>query len=408
MNMIRRNILAVFLLAGMTCVAWADEGELDRLPLGSSPLRLQLAAVEPGKMALTASGKEADLAALVEQALKRDLIVIGEYHDNWQIHQFQAEFIAALAAKYPKLVVGFEFFERGQDQILEAWRTGKIDEAALIEQAGWYKRSTLNFGYTRPVTDVLRRLSIPAIGLNVPRELIRRVSRQGFASLAAEEKGLFPGWQVANADHEFYIRSTFGPIAVQAPEWFAAVYGSQKCWDCVMAESMRRCLARPEFRGHKGVIIVGSGHVAYGVSIPFRYRLQERKAKIFSVVPVYVARAGPAGSEENPMMKMLARSLKPSAIYSRGIADAVVGLERPGRPHFPEPGFSGRMGESGYAVTSVAKEGLAEQWGLRPGDVIISVDDQKILSEEQLRALLAQKNWDDAIRFGLQKKVEIK
>jgi hypothetical protein len=255
----------------------------------------------------------------------------------------------------------------------------------------------------------MKKLGLQAVGLNVPRELINRVARKGFTSLSAAERAMFPRVERTQPEHEYFVRSTLGEFAVQVPPWFRNVYAAQKCWDTVMAESMRLALARPEFRGFKGVVIAGSAHVAYGLGIPWRYRLGDKRAKLMTLVPVTVALKKKAGSEEeNPMVKALAGQLQPAAIFSRGLADAVFAVAAEEKPYFAEAGFSGKLNAEGlYEVARVAKESPAEKSGLRAGDLILVVDGMPVKSLEGLRLILAQKSWNDSLMLDIRKKIPL-
>ncbi len=408
----KNNHCLLILLAGMLLAtsAWAtDDSALDRLPIGSSPRRLALAALEAGRAMDTAQGAEADITSLVRRYRDRSVFVIGEYHDSYACHAWQRDFLEALAREQPRLVVGFEFFNRDDDPILALYLEGKIGEAELLQRTGWYKRGSLNFGYTRLVLEAVKRLGLGAVGLNVPRELVSRVGKKGFSSLAAAEKALFPGAERSHPEHEYFIRSTFGEFAVQVPPWFRNVYTAQKCWDVVMADSMRRALSRPGFREHKGVIIAGSAHVAYGLGIPWRYRLLAGRAKVATFVPVAVtARKRDASGEENPMVKALAGQLPPAAVFARGLADVVFAVAEEEKPCFAEAGFEGRMNADGlYEVDRVAKGGPGENVGLKSGDLVLAVDGAPVKSLEGLRLLLAQKNWGDSLSLDIRKKMEL-
>ncbi len=174
--------------------AWpADDKALDALPIGLSPQRLELAVLPAGQVMATAAGQEVDLPALVRQNLDKDVFIIGEYHDSYACHVWQKDFIEALAKEYPRLVVGFEFFNRGDDPALDLYLSGKIGEAELLQKTGWYQRGALNFAYTRLVLETVKKLGLKAVGLNVPRELVSRVAKGGFAKLSAAEQAMFPG-----------------------------------------------------------------------------------------------------------------------------------------------------------------------------------------------------------------------
>lgn len=386
----------------------ADDSALDQLPIGASPQRLAMAALEAGKVMETAGGVETDIASLVRRYLDRDVFVIGEYHDSHACHAWQKEFIEALAAQHPRLVVGFEFFTRDDDPLLELFLAGRINEEELLERTGWYKRSALNFGYTRLVLETVKRLGLKAVGLNVPRELVNRVAKGGLTKLSAAERGLFPGVERTLPEHEFFVRSTLGGFATQVPLWFRNVYNAQKCWDVVMADSMRRALSRPAFRGHKGVIIAGSAHVAYGLGIPWRLRLLNGRAAVLTLVPVTVpAKKKGSEAEENPMVKALAGQMKPAALFSRGLADVVFAVAAEEKPFFAEAGFSGKLNAEGVVeVDRVAKESPAEKCGLKKGDIVLAVDGVPVKTLEGLRFLLAQKNWTDALSLDVRKKMD--
>ena len=347
------------------------------------------------------------MPTLVRQNLDKDVFIIGEFHDSYACHLRQKEFIEALAKVTPRLLVGFEFFNRADDPLLDLYLNGKISEAELLEKTGWYQRGAMNFGYTRLVLETVKKLGLKAVGLNVPREMVSRVAKRGWAGLAAAERALFPGAERSHPEHEYFIRSTLGEFAVQVPLWFLNVYSAQKCWDTVMAESMRLALARPEFRGRKGIIIAGSAHVAYGLGIPWRYRLRDKRARILTLVPVTVpAKKAETSGDENPMVKALAGQLKPAALFSRGLADAVFAITAEEKPYFVEAGFSGKLnGDGFYEIERVGKATPAEKCGLKKGDLILAVDGVPVKTLEGLRLLLSQKNWDDSLELGIRKKV---
>ncbi|HSQ34885.1 MAG TPA: ChaN family lipoprotein [Candidatus Binatia bacterium] len=379
------------------------------LPLGRSAQRLQMSVLPAGKIMDTASGQEVDMPVLVRRNRDRDLFIIGEYHDSFACHAWQRDFIEALAGEHPRLVVGFEFFNRSDDEALDLYLSGKISETELLQKTGWYGRSAMNFAYTRLVLETVKKLGLKAVGLNVPRELVNRVARRGFASLSAAERSMFPGAERSDPEHEYFVRSTLGEFAVQVPLWFQNIYAAQKCWDTVMAESMRLALARPGFRGCKGIIIAGSAHVAYGLGIPRRYRLRAPGAKVLTLVPVTVTpKKADDGAEANPMVKALAGQLKPAAIFARGLADIVFAVAADDKPYFAEAGFSGKLnGDGFYEIDRVGKKTPADQQGLKKGDLILALDGVPVKSLEGLRLVLAQKNWGDTLELEIRKKMAL-
>jgi uncharacterized iron-regulated protein len=347
---------------------------------------------------------------MVKKSKNSDVFIIGEAHDNYDCHRFQRDFIEALHQENPKIIVGFEFFLREDNEALEAWLQGTIGEAELLQKTGWYQKTSFNYGFTRLVMDVIKKNNIKVIGLNIPRTILRQVSRKGYTSLSPEEKKLFPTIGIYNREHEYFIKSVFGSFAVQVPMWFTNIYNAQKCWDVVMAESMRQVLADKKYRGYRGIIIAGSNHVAYKLGIPFRYKKADKSAVITTIVPVFLPeeKKDSENEDENPMMKMMGESLSPAAIFSRGIGDYVFSISRPEFEFFPVIGMKTEMKEGKIVVTKVDKESIAEKNGIGKDDIILSIDDVEITSLEQMRTLLAIKNWDDSVNINVSKKIELK
>ncbi|MCP4215036.1 MAG: PDZ domain-containing protein, partial [bacterium] len=226
-----------------------------------------------------------------------------------------------------------------------------------------------------------------------------------------EEKKLFPTLNVANPEHEYFIKGIFGTFAVQVPFWFKNMYNAQKCWDVVMAESMRTMLAKEEYKDYKGVIIAGSNHVAYKLGIPFRYTCAEENVKLTTIVPVLLREEEPSGDgddEMHPMMKMMGGSLAPAVTFSRGIADYVFAVPQPLVRFFPTLGVTIKEKQGKIKVTRVAKKSLAQRSGLVKGDVITAFDGVELKTIQQLRTLLAVKKWGDSVSFKVEKKIELK
>ena len=385
----------------------------DILPLGPSKYKFIIDKIEKDQIIQTASGKVVPLEGIINQNMDTDLFIIGEVHDNYQCHTFQRDFIKALYKKYPKIIVGFEFFWREDNEVLEKWRFSQVTEEELISKTGWYKRGGQNYGYTRIIMDMIKEHQIKVIGLNIPRSILRTVSRKGFKDLSEDEKKLFPTLHIPNPEHEYFIKSIFGTFAAQVPLWFKNIYTAQACWDVIMAESMRQTLAEKKHNGYKGVIIAGSNHVAYKLGIPFRYRNADPGAKITTIVPILLPgekkdEKKEEEEETHPMIQMMAKSLNPAAIFSRGIADYVFSASQPGYHHFPVIGFTVKLKEKKLMVTRVAKKSLAEKNGIRKGDQVTAVDGVEVNTLEQLRRLLAQREWDDSIDLKVIKKIEIK
>jgi uncharacterized iron-regulated protein len=388
------------------------DSQTDNMPLGPSKYKLLIDKIEQDQIMRTDSGEQIKLEDLVAQYENTDVFIIGEAHDNYDCHTFQRDFIEALFKKYPKIIVGFEFFWRQDNELLEKWRTGKIEEMDFVKQVGWYERGNQNYGYTRLIMDMIKKYKIKTIGLNIPRKIVRKISRGGYDTLSAEEKALFPTIDIPNPEHEYFIKSVFGLMAVQVPMWFTNIYAAQKAWDVIMAESMIEFLKKEEFKGYKGIIIAGNNHVAYKLGIPFRYGKADENARITTISPILLPseKKDEDGEDEggHPMMSAMSKYMKPASLFSRGIADFVFAARQPEYHHFPVIGFSVKMKDEKLMVTRVTKDSIAKEHGLAKGDQVTSVDGITITTLEQFRTIVAQKGWGDSFNLGVIKKIELK
>ena len=381
----------------------------DTLPIGNSKYKFCMSKIEKDQIIETSTNKVVSISDIVNKNSATDVFIIGEYHDNYECHKFQRDFIETLYKKYPKIVIGFEFFLRNQDSILERWRTGKITEDELLKKTGWYKRSSLSYGYTKMIMDVIKKNKIKVIGLNIDRKIVHKVATMGFNSLSKEEKKLFPTINIYNREHEYFIKTIFAKIAIQVPLWFKNMYNAQKCWDVIMAESMRKVLSIKKYKKYKGIIIAGSAHVSYKLGIPFRYKAAKKSLRLTTIVPVHLPlkKDKSEGEGMSPMMKMMAGNLKPVAIFSRGLGDYIFSVRQPEQSYFPVLGIRGSLNNGQFVVSRVNKGSIAEKNGVKKGDVIISIDGSRVNSNEQLKLLILKKNWNDSINFEIIKNIKI-
>jgi len=385
--MIRMRFVTV-LAALILFAALLPADHTDTLPLGPEGRRLMLRTVEAGRIVDTRTGKEVTLAEIADRAAGADVVVVGEYHDSPACHAFQRDLVRAMGAKYPRTVVGFEFFLQGtDDSALAAWLRGEGAEADLLRAVGWYEKTSMHYGYTRMVMAAAKEAGLEAIGLNAPRSLVRRVAGGGLKALSRSERSRFAHVDRKNPRHRHFIQQVFGAAALRLPPWFDRIYAAQTCWDSVMAASICNYLAARKGKGSKGVIIAGAAHVAHGLGIPFRYRLGKRRAKLITIVPVRVA-AVDEGAEGHPMLKMMAKNMPPVGVFSAGIADYVLGLPAEEEKMFPALDVSGYMEEDVFVVDKVGEDGLPARLGLRKGDRIMSVDGNPVTSQAELRLLL--------------------
>jgi C-terminal processing protease CtpA/Prc len=136
------------------------------------------------------------------------------------------------------------------------------------------------------------------------------------------------------------------------------------------------------------VILVGSGHVAYGLGI-------ERQARkwfsgtIASVIPVSVG---------TPASGLTTSTQASYANYIWGIPEQIDS-------DFPMLGTSTAVGQGDAArrVINVQKGTPADKAGIKVGDVLVSVDGVPIADKEVYSRLMAAKRWGDSATIVVQR-----
>ena len=256
---------------------------------GPDPLLLKIGApgtvtVRPGAIVRTSTGKEANLEEIAAAADGHRFVFLGESHTTLPHHEMQAAVIDALVRRGRDVIVGFEMFTRPVQAQLNPWTLGWWSESEFIEKADWKGQWGFDFSLYRPIFDVVKKNRLPMVALNVPRDWVRRVGREGAKALNALEQSEVPSIETNNVDH----RSVFNALMGGHPptgDRGENIYAAQVLWDTAMADSALKYLSsRPTTAKTIMVIVAGSGHVMYGQGINFRIKKRTGEAGITIVM----------------------------------------------------------------------------------------------------------------------------
>ncbi len=406
MTRVSSLILALFALATLPAVA----DELDLLPLGANGLELEMAAAPAGSFFNTATATELTLDELAVELVKARVVLLGESHTDMAQKEFHGELLDAMAQLDSDLVLGMEFFLGSDDDVLASWGRGDIDEVELLRQTDWYDRGTYNFGYYRPVMDVARARGIRVVGLNVPREIPRAVNRGGLESLTDEQRALVGEVTVDGSDeHRYLISRYFGEtVAMLPPGWFDNMYAAQCLWDVVMARSILAGLGPHETM----VVIVGSGHVAYGLGIPRRIHDETvATGEAVEVATFCPVTAPPPDLDDDPAghpmgghgQGMGAPAEKP-ARFVRSMADFVgVFPDTGGIVPYPTVGLKLDENDGEITVSMAWPDTPAAAVGFKNGDRILDLNGDEPSSLTELREWLAATSWNERLGFLIER-----
>jgi uncharacterized iron-regulated protein len=227
---------------------------------------------------------------MVDDLRKADIVFVGEMHDREAHHQWQLNIIKALKTAKTQLAVGFEMFTYESQKDLDDWVAGVIPESEFIKI--YYR----NWNFPWPLYDdiflYIRDNKIPAIGLNVPPEITRKVSASGFSSLTKEERAKLPPETGCVVDEQYmkFIRRVHA-MHGHGGKNFVYFCEAQLLWDQVMARSIIEY--RKKNPDKTVVVITGNGH-AWKRGIPEQVRLLSEKASVRVVLPQIPGHIDPA------------------------------------------------------------------------------------------------------------------
>ena len=336
-----------------------------------------------------------DLAARLDGA---GLVLVGEEHDSIEAHRVQRAVIDALRRRGRRVAVGLEMLPAGVQPALDRWSAGELSEDELLEAVDWYEHWGMPWGYYRDVFLLAREHRLPVFALNVPREVVRAVGR-GAADELPPELAAFvpPAVDLDSADHRSLVRALFaqemGMHGGLGDEQFEAMFAAQATWDAAMAHAAGRALAGLAGRDPVLVVLVGSGHVAYGLGIERQAR-RHLERPIASVVPLPVRDDGEA-----------------TGPVRASYADVLWGLPPSEAPFYPSLGLATVAAGAGSddrrrRVLFVSPDSPAAAAGFAAGDLLLALDGTPIPDRPTLNRRMAEKTWGDRATFRVERNGE--
>ncbi len=224
------------------------------------------------------------LADLLEDLGEVRLVFMGELHDRSGHHQAQLQIVRNLHEAGRPVAIGLEMFRSDGQAVLDSWVAGKLSEKEFLPH---YEANWSMWPLYRPIFLYARQENIPLIGLNLPRELIQQVARNGFSSLEPGQMGELEGLTCEiDPAYEAFIRRALG-LHGDKEKTFRNFCEAQLLWDKVMARNLVRFLENnPQMTV---VVLVGAGHAwKYGVpaqvrelgDFPLRVLLPEMRGRL--------------------------------------------------------------------------------------------------------------------------------
>jgi uncharacterized iron-regulated protein len=266
------------------------------------------------------SGRQLEEAAFWPRLARARAVCVGEEHPNPHHHWVQLYVVRTILKGIvapDNVAVGLEMIQRPFQGVLDDYAAKRIDADALKSRTGWEERWGYDFGFYGPTLDAARAAGGALLALNAPRELTKKVSRQGLEALTPDERAQLPELKLDDPRHRAWFDALMADMGgahahgqkkdgdgekedgkpegkpegkpdasphgdKPAMPSIDRIYTVQVLWDETMADGGAKWLAANP-RGHL-IILAGNGHCHDSAIVG---RLKRRGvADVVSVRPV--------------------------------------------------------------------------------------------------------------------------
>jgi uncharacterized iron-regulated protein len=388
--MLRSALLAVLALTWLVPAAGAED-RAAHLPIGDPARRDREVAVVLDGITDAARGDTIGPAELAARLDGVRMLFLGESHTDMEFHRVQLRVLQELQRRGRRVLVGLEMYPVPEQPWLDRWYSDRrMTEERFLADSHWYRNWGYHWDYYRDIFRFARDNRIRMFAVNLPRAAVQTIRMKGLEALAPEHRALLPERvDVDDADHQRLFRAFFDSgdslHGRMSDAMFTAMFRAQCAWDAAMGWNALQALKRHGGEDAIMVVLIGSGHVAYGLGAQRQLRpwFDGRTA---SVIPMPVAE-GPG----EPRV----------ASVQASYADFVWGLPPATDPLYPTVGIATPEQKSGarYRVILVAEDSPAAAAGFAVGDELVSIDGLPLDDKETANRLMSQKRWGDTVVY---------
>ncbi len=169
----------------------------------------------------------------------RDVVFLGELHDNDAGHAVHHRLVRALEARRSDIVLSMEMFERDEQPALDDYLAGRTTEAEFLEAANVWANYEPHY---RPFIEWAKAHSVPVVAANLPRTLAKRVRTEGLDVLENEahapDQVLIREGAYWDAFCETMRKHGQEAGATMSEDELRTYFRAQSAWDDTMAESI--------------------------------------------------------------------------------------------------------------------------------------------------------------------------
>ena len=334
-------------------------------------------------------GDSVPFSRLIEELAPSRIIFVGETHDQIEHHRIQEKVLLELLRRGREVVVALEMFQRSQQPILDLWSQGTLTEGEFLEKIEWETTRGIDYSFYKRILDTIKEHRLKVLGLNIPKELTRKVAQTGIESLSLEDQRRLPEMDLTDRHHRRYIRSFYKTHQEGTAKDFEHFYQAQCLWDEAMAEILSDFLNSSEGEGKTVLVLAGNGHIVFDFGIP--KRLHRRGSLPYQTI----------------ILKEWKKEWDEDLFFSRApqpLAD-FLWITQPSSPHPKRPRIGIVLKErddpKGIWIERVIPESPAEKAGLLPGDQILSANGKEVEELKDLHDAVTEKGWGNEMTLTI-------
>jgi uncharacterized iron-regulated protein len=391
-----RFALAALVTAALAAIAVPARGadDLLRLPIGDPARSDKTAPLVLDAITDTASGAALTPSDLQARLSSARILFVGEAHVAIESHAVELAVIRELVRAGRKVSVGLEMYPVSAQGALDDWTSGRVSEADFLEKSGWFRHWSYNWNYYRDIFVFAKENGVRLFGANVPPEVVSAVGRKGLDSLEPAQRGLLPervDWD--NADFKRLFKASFDEDEFHGgmtDDMLNRMVQAQATWDAAFGWSAVRAAKASDDPKAIVVMLLGEGHVYYGLGAERQARLWFN-GRTATLVPVAIS--------DHDKGKCSIEAVQAS------LADFVWGVPEEDATRYPTPGFATRFVQTDgqISIIQVDKKSAAARAGLKVGDRLLEIDGRPVAGREGIHRAFAEKRWGDSAKLTVRR-----
>jgi len=225
-----------------------------------------------------------------QQIQDKNIILLGETHDNIRHHQLQAQFVSYLAKNKP--AIAYEMLNQNQQAVIDQFQlkeykhkqnSDKLTDlfASTIQ---WEKSGWPEWSFYRPIFYHTIDAQLAIIATNMPLKQVRNVIKKGRSSLDQNYQDLLTQYQydaALQSELEQEVQSAHCDMLPKT--MLSPMLLGQQVRDLSMTQAIQKAASK------QVIVIAGSGHTRTDYGIPFYLTQENPTLSIASIAFVEVS-----------------------------------------------------------------------------------------------------------------------